>query len=56
MKIGTTVNHLVAQVTLSKKDIQAVQQTLAAKLPSAPTTVHCNCLPDGCKEAIDEER
>lgn len=56
MKIGTTVNHLVAQVTLSKKDIQAVQQTLAAKLPSAPTTVHCNCLPDGCKEAIDEAR
>ncbi|HAJ55297.1 MAG TPA: CopY/TcrY family copper transport repressor, partial [Lactobacillus sp.] len=36
------------------QDINDLQQTLTAKLPDAPTTVSCNCLPEGCKEEVHE--
>ena len=54
MKIGKTLDHLITHVTLSKQDINDLQQTLTAKLPDAPTTVSCNCLPEGCKEEVHE--
>ncbi|MFT8771905.1 MAG: CopY/TcrY family copper transport repressor, partial [Lacticaseibacillus paracasei] len=54
MKIGTAINHLMTNVTLSKHDIEMLQQTLLAKQHDAPETVSCNCLPEGCKEAAHE--
>lgn len=54
MKIGKTLDHLITNVTLSKHDINDLQQTLTAKLPDAPEKVNCNCLPEGCKEEVHE--
>ena len=43
--VGRTLDHVVDQATLSKADIQRLQQTLAAKLATAPDQVQCNCVP-----------
>ena len=43
--VGRTLDHVVDQATLSKTDIERLQQTLAAKLATAPDQVQCNCVP-----------
>lgn len=45
MHIGSTLAHEIKKRTLSKHDIQELQQILAAKLPTAPDEVPCNCVP-----------
>ena len=48
MHRGTTLAHVVDQLDLSQSDIQLVIQHLEQKLPNAPTSVPCDCLPDDC--------
>lgn len=45
MRKGQVITELVAESTLSKTDIKALQQLLNEKLASAPDVVNCNCLP-----------
>lgn len=54
MKKGRTLATLIEQTTLSQNDIQTLQTVLAAKLPSAPTMIECDCLPANC-DCIEEE-
>ena len=46
MHVGSTIAHVIKQRTLSKSDIQHLQQILAEKLPDAPDEVDCNCVPN----------
>lgn len=46
MHVGSTIAHVIQDRTLSKDDIKKLQQILAAKLPSAPDEVDCNCVPN----------
>ncbi|MDN6967970.1 CopY/TcrY family copper transport repressor [Oenococcus sp. UCMA 17063] len=45
MKNGMVLNHLIEELDLSKKDIEAMVGTLNKKLPDAAEVVACNCLP-----------
>ena len=43
--VGSTLEHVVDNATLSKKDIKNLQELLANKLATAPAEVECNCIP-----------
>ncbi|MCX2454741.1 CopY/TcrY family copper transport repressor [Lacticaseibacillus nasuensis] len=47
MKKGTVIADLVTNTELSRRDIEQLQQILAAKLPTAPESVPCNCMGEG---------
>ncbi len=44
-RVGKTLIHIINQVPLSKKDIQALQEVLKKKAVTAPDEVQCNCVP-----------
>ncbi|BDR57845.1 CopY/TcrY family copper transport repressor [Xylocopilactobacillus apicola] len=46
MCVGNTVNQLLENLELSRRDIEKMQDTLAEKLKTAPEKIDCNCLPD----------
>lgn len=46
MHVGSTLAHEIKKRTLSKHDIQQLQKLLAAKLPTAPDEVPCDCVPN----------
>ncbi|QFR66793.1 CopY/TcrY family copper transport repressor [Furfurilactobacillus rossiae] len=48
MKVGQTLADLIDDLTLSKANIADLQAQLAEKAKTAPETVACDCLPDGC--------
>lgn len=50
MKVGTTIDHLLQHVTLSKTDIGTLQNQLTSMMATAPDQVDCNCLPADCNE------
>ncbi|HAT54228.1 MAG TPA: CopY/TcrY family copper transport repressor [Lactobacillus sp.] len=49
MKVGQTLSDLIDNLTLSKANIAELQQQLSDKALTAPDTVSCNCLPEGCE-------
>lgn len=51
MKKGATLVNLIQELTLTRSDVAQLQAVLAAKLPDAPETVDCDCLPGGMPQA-----
>lgn len=45
MHQGKTLAYLVDNLKLTKADIELLQQKLATKLPAAPLTLACDCIP-----------
>lgn len=43
--VGTTLAHVIDNATLSKEDIETLQNLLAQKFDNAPENVKCNCIP-----------
>ena len=44
--VGSTLEHVINNVTLSKDDIAKLQELLASKATNSPDHVKCNCIPD----------
>ena len=44
--VGSTLEHVINNVTLSKDDIAKLQELLASKVNNSPDHVKCNCIPD----------
>lgn len=44
--VGSTLEHVINNVTLSKDDIAKLQELLASKATDSPDHVKCNCIPD----------
>jgi len=53
MHRGTALAHVLDQTEMSKADVQHLIDVLAKKLPTAPDSVHCDCLPDGCEGSCE---
>jgi CopY/TcrY family copper transport repressor len=49
MKVGGTLSNALANITLSKNDINQLIEVLNSKEATAPEMVECDCLPVGCK-------
>lgn len=45
MHLGSTLDHVIESVTLSKNDIKRLQDLLSKKIQNAPEKVECNCVP-----------
>ncbi|WP_125703472.1 CopY/TcrY family copper transport repressor [Lacticaseibacillus daqingensis] len=46
MKKGGVLLDLIQETPLARSDIEALQAALAQKLPDAPATIACDCLPN----------
>lgn len=53
MKRGQTLLNLIEHTTLSRKDIDQLEQLLAEKKKTAPEMVECDCLPAGVDDGCD---
>jgi len=54
MHRGTAIAHVLEETEMSQADVQNLIDVLAKKLPTAPASVHCDCLPDGCEGSCEE--
>lgn len=45
MHVGETINNVIQQVPLTKKDIEKIESTLIKKKKNAPISLKCDCLP-----------
>lgn len=43
--VGSTLEHVINNATLSKDDITSLQKLLASKVADSPDNVKCNCIP-----------
>ncbi|GGI63062.1 CopY/TcrY family copper transport repressor [Limosilactobacillus caviae] len=43
--VGSTLEHVINNATLSKDDIASLQKLLASKVADSPDNVKCNCIP-----------
>jgi len=50
MCVGDAITTVIASTTLSQHDILHLQDTLTQKLPAAPETVACDCMPDNWED------
>lgn len=48
-KVGSTIASLLSQATLSKKDVQLLEEILQTKKAEAVEEVPCNCIPGQCE-------
>lgn len=48
-KVGATIASLLSQATLSKKDVQILEELLQIKKTEAVEEVPCNCIPGQCE-------
>lgn len=53
MHRGTALVHVVDQLDLSRGDVETLIAHLEQKLPTAPASVPCDCLPDDCEGSCD---
>lgn len=53
MHRGTALVHVVDQLELSHNDVQTLIEHLEAKLPTAPDSVPCDCLPADCERSCE---
>lgn len=51
MHRGTSLAHVLDQLELSHDDVENLIDVLQKKLPTAPTMVDCDCLPEGCERS-----
>ncbi|WP_289847011.1 CopY/TcrY family copper transport repressor [Fructilactobacillus ixorae] len=56
MHKGQVLLDLVNKTEISRADIEALQAKLAAKLPTAPEEVDCNCLPTRQSSCHEHEK
>jgi len=54
MHRGTAIAHVLADTEMSRADVQNLIDVLAKKLPTAPESVRCDCLPGGCEGSCEK--